>query len=118
MNTAIREAIYERATIESLKLRLRDALRFLILATMLWAEFSVILVWHWSGRSSGPQAHRYFLEWFAAWFLTQEIPLTFASLPYRGGYYTVTSMYRFLNASTTSAAPSRPGIGTARRRAP
>src|SRR5208337_1777580 len=45
----------------------------------------------------GAAAHRYFIRWFLAWFLTQEIPLTFASLPYRGGRYTITSMYAFLN---------------------
>jgi Type IV secretion-system coupling protein DNA-binding domain len=98
VKAAIREAIYERMTIESLKLRLRTALRTVILVTTLWAEFSVFLVWYWAGHECGPQAHRYFFEWFAAWFLTQVIPLTFASLPYRGGHYTVTSMYRFLNA--------------------
>jgi hypothetical protein len=49
----------------------------------------LILVWYWTGRESGPIAHRYFFEWFSAWFLTQVIPLTFASLPYHGGQYTV-----------------------------
>jgi hypothetical protein len=58
---------------------------------------TVCLVWHWTGRYGGPAAHRYFIEWFLAWFLTQKIPLTFASLPYRGGRYTITSMYAFLN---------------------
>ena len=98
MNAAIREAIYESAAIESLKLKLKRALQFLLVVTMMWAEFTVILIWYWSGRDSGPAAHLYFFEWFAAWFLTQVIPLTFASLPYRGGQYTITSMYRFLNA--------------------
>jgi Type IV secretion-system coupling protein DNA-binding domain len=98
MNAAIRQAIYESATIESLKLKLRTALRFLIIVTFMWVEFSLILVWYWTGRDSGPEAHRYFFEWVAAWFLTQIIPLTFASLPYRGARYTITSMYRYLNA--------------------
>ena len=70
MNAAIREAIYERASRESLKLRLRAALRFVIIVTMLWAEFTALLVWYLAGRESGPGAHRYFFEWIAAWFLT------------------------------------------------
>jgi hypothetical protein len=98
MNAAIREAIYQRAGMESVKLKLRAALRFVIIVTMLWAEFTVMLVWYLAGRESGPGAHRYFIEWIAAWFLTQDIPLRFLSLPYHGGHYTITSMYRFLNA--------------------
>lgn len=98
MNAAIREAIHESATIESLKLKLRWTLQMLLAVTAMWAEFSVILIWYWTGRDSGPEAHQYFFEWFTAWFLTQVIPLTFGSLPYGGGRYTITSMYRFLNA--------------------
>jgi hypothetical protein len=34
--------------------------------------------------------------WMLTWFFTEEIPLPFGSVPYRGGRYTIPSMYRFL----------------------
>jgi hypothetical protein len=97
MTPAIRQAIHEHALNASLELRLREALRYLLLTAAIWGEMTVCLVWHWTGQYGGPAAHRYFIRWFLAWFLTQEIPLSFASLPYRGGRYTITSMYAFLN---------------------
>jgi hypothetical protein len=97
MTPAIRQAIHERALLASLELRLRESLRYVLLTAALWAEMTLCLVWHWTAHYGGPAAHRYFIEWFLAWFLTQDIPLTFASLPYRGGRYTITSMYAFLN---------------------
>ena len=97
MTPIIRQAIHEHALYASLEFRLREALRYLLLTAALWVEMSVCLVWHWTGHYGGPAAHRYFIRWFLAWFLTQEIPLTFASLPYRGGRYTIASMYAFLN---------------------
>jgi type IV secretory pathway TraG/TraD family ATPase VirD4 len=97
MTSSIRQAIHERALYASLEFRLREALRCVLLTAALWVEMTVCLVWHWSGHYGGPAAHRYFIRWFLAWFLTQEIPLSFASLPYHGGRYTIASMYAFLN---------------------
>jgi hypothetical protein len=97
MTPAIRRAIHEHTLRASLEFRLREALRYLLLTAVIWVEMTVCLVWHWTGHYGGTAAHRYFIRWFLAWFLTQEIPLTFASLPYRGGRYTITSMYAFLN---------------------
>jgi hypothetical protein len=97
MTPAIRQTIHEHVLLASLELRLREALRYVLLTAALWAEMTLCLVWHWTGHYGGSAAHRYFIRWFLAWFLTQKIPLTFASLPYRGGRYTITSMYAFLN---------------------
>ena len=97
MNDSIRETIGERIALASLEHKLHRALQLILLTLGLWAEVTTGLVWYWSGHYSGAGAHRYFVQWFLAWFFTQEIPLTFASLPYRGGRYTITSMYRFLN---------------------
>jgi hypothetical protein len=97
MTPAIRQAIHEHTLRASLEFRFREALRYLVLTAVIWVEMTACLVWHWTGHYGGPAAHRYFIRWFLAWFLTQEIPLTFASLPYRGGRYTITSMYAFLN---------------------
>ena len=72
-------------------------LRTVLLIALLWALLTVALVWYWTGYYGGPAAHQYFGSWFLAWFLTQEIPLTFASLPYHGRRYTIASMYDFLN---------------------
>jgi hypothetical protein len=97
MTPAIRQAIHEHTLRASLAFRLREALRYLLLTAVIWVEMTVCLVWHWTEHYGGPAAHRYFIRWFLAWLLTQEIPLTFASLPYHGGRYTITSMYAFLN---------------------
>lgn len=97
MTPAIRQAIHEHTLDASLEFRLREALRYLLLTAVIWVEMTVWLVWHWTGHYGGAAAHRYFIRWFLAWFLTQEIPLTFASLPYRGSHYTITSIYAFLN---------------------
>jgi type IV secretory pathway TraG/TraD family ATPase VirD4 len=97
MTRAIRQTIHEHTLRASLEFRLRETLRYLLLTAVIWVEMTVCLVWHWTGHYGGPAAHSYFIRWFLAWFLTQEIPLTFASLPYRGGRYTIASMYAFLN---------------------
>ena len=97
MTPAVRQAIHAHTLRASLEFRLREALRYLLLTAVIWVEMTVCLVWHWTGHYGGAAAHRYFIRWFLAWLLTQEIPLTFASLPYRGGRYTIASMYAFLN---------------------
>lgn len=111
MTPAIRQAIHEHTLRASLEFRLREGLQYILLTAVIWVEMTVCLVWHWTGHYGGAAAHRYFIRWFLAWFLTQEIPLTIASLPYRGGRYTITSMYAFSITSITSAARSLHGIG-------
>ncbi len=73
----------------------RFYLRAQLLAILIWAASDLILVWYFSGRIAG--AHQYFGRWILAWFFTQEVPLYFLSLPYRGGRATIGSMYRYLN---------------------
>lgn len=77
--------------------RLRFYLRIQLLWILLWAASDLLFIWYFSGRLSGPGAHRYFGRWFMAWLFTQELPLYFLSLPYRGQRCTIGSMYRYLN---------------------
>lgn len=97
MNAYVDRAVRRRVDLASLHLWAQMALRTLLLIALMWGLLTVALVWYWTGRYGGTDAHLYFGRWFLAWFLTQEIPLTFASLPYNGGRYTITSMYYFLN---------------------
>src|SRR5882757_2152876 len=97
MNAYVDRAIRRRADLASLHVWAQMALRTVLLIVLLWALLTVGLVWYWTGYYGGPTAHLYFASWFLAWFLTQEIPLTFASLPYHGRRYTIASMYNFLN---------------------
>jgi len=97
MNAYVDRAVRRRADLESLHVWVQMALRTALLIALMWGFLTVALVWYWTGRYGGTNAHLYFGRWFLAWFLTQEIPLTFASLPYNGGRYTITSMYYFLN---------------------
>jgi len=79
------------------QLILQMAVRAVLLAGLLWAVMTLGLVWYWTGYYGGPSAHEYFGRWLLAWFFTQEVPLYFLSLPFRGGRYTIGSMYTFLN---------------------
>ena len=97
MNAYVDRAVRRRADFASLQVWAQMALRTMLLSVLLWALLTVALVWYWTSYYGGTNAHLYFGRWFLAWFLTQEIPLTFASLPYNGGRYTITSMYYFLN---------------------
>ena len=97
MNAYVDRAIRRRADLASLHVWAQTVLRSVLLIVLIWTFLTLALVWYWTGYYSGPEAHQYFGSWFLAWFLTQEIPLTFASLPYHGRRYTITSMYAFLN---------------------
>jgi len=97
MNAYVDRAVRRRADLASLHVWVQTVLRSVLVIVLLWAFLTLALVWYWTGYYSGPAGHRYFGSWFLAWLLTQEIPLTFASLPYHGRRYTVTSMYAFLN---------------------
>jgi len=97
MNAYVDRAVRRRADLASLHIWAQMALRTVLLFVLLWTFLTLALVWYWTGYYRGPAAHLYFGSWFLAWFLTQEIPLPFASLPYHGRRYTVTSMYAFLN---------------------
>ena len=97
MNGYVDRAVRRRADLASLQVWVQMALRIALFITLLWAFLTVALVWYWTGYYGGSDAHLYFGRWFLAWFLTHEIPLTFASLPYNDGRYTITSMYYFLN---------------------
>lgn len=79
-------------------------LRIALAAAGLWALSTLALVWYWTGHYCGPLAHRYFGRWILAWFLTEQLPIPFASLPYRGRHYPVESMYQFLNEKIYSAS--------------
>ncbi len=97
MNAYVDRAIRRRADLASLHVWAQTVLRSVLLIVLIWTFLTLALVCYWTGYYSGPEAHQYFGSWFLAWFLTQEIPLTFASLPYHGRRYTITSMYAFLN---------------------
>ncbi len=97
MNAYVDRAIRRRADLASLHVWAQTVFRSVLLIVLIWTFLTLALVWYWTGYYSGPEAHQYFGSWFLAWFLTQEIPLTFASLPYHGRRYTITSMYAFLN---------------------
>jgi hypothetical protein len=97
MRLAIREDFDDNPAIEALRRRLRGVLLWLLTLTAVWIELTVTMVFYWSVRATGPAAHRYFFRWFIAWFLTQVVALTFASLPYHGRQYPVIRVYRFLN---------------------
>ncbi len=86
-----------RAGGAALQMSLQISVRAVLLAVLLWAVMTLGLVWYWTGYYGGPGAHQYFGRWVLAWFFTQEVPLFFLSLPYRGGRYTIDSMYNFLN---------------------
>jgi Type IV secretion-system coupling protein DNA-binding domain len=97
MNVYVDRAVRRRADLASMHVWAQMTLRTILLIVLLWALLTVGLVWYWTGYYGGLAPHQYFVNWFLAWLLTQEIPLTFASLPYNGGRYTITSMYYFLN---------------------
>ena len=97
MNASVNRAVRRRADLASLHVWAQMALRTVLLIIVLWTLLTLALVWFWTAYYSGPAAHQYFGSWFVAWFLTQAIPLTFASLPYRGHRYPIASMYDFLN---------------------
>jgi Type IV secretion-system coupling protein DNA-binding domain len=97
MNAYVDRAVRRRADLASLHVWAQMALRTVVLIALLWTLLTVALVWYWTGHYGGLAAHQYFGSWFLAWFLTQVIPLTFASLPYRGRRYPIASMYDFLN---------------------
>src|SRR5271166_1236529 len=97
MTAYVDRAVRRRAGLASLHIWAQMALRTVLLIILMWGLLTVALVWYWTGRYGGTDAHLYFGRWFLAWLLTQQIPLTFASLPYNGGRYTITGMYYFLN---------------------
>jgi hypothetical protein len=72
------------------------AARAVVVALLSWALLTFALVWYWTGYYSGVATHRYFWLWILTWFFTDLIPLPFGSVPYRGGRYTIPSMYPFL----------------------
>ncbi len=96
MNFARSAARYETAR-TSFGMLAQFVLRIVLAAAGLWALSTFALVWYWTGRYCGPLAHRYFGRWILAWFFTEQLPVPFASLPYRGRHYPVESMYQFLN---------------------
>jgi hypothetical protein len=97
MNAYVVRAVRRRADLASLHVWAQTVLRSVLLIVLLWTFLTLALVCYWTGYYAGLGAHQYFGSWFLAWLLTQEIPLTFASLPYHGRRYTITSMYAFLN---------------------
>jgi hypothetical protein len=92
-----RPAVRYEAARSSAAMTLRLALRLSLIWIGICALSDVFFVWYWSGHFGGPLAHRYFGRWFLAWLFTQKFPLCFLSLPYRGGRYTIGSVYVFLN---------------------
>jgi hypothetical protein len=96
MRTLIHRAVGWRADSASLSMWAQLAARAVAVTLTLWALLTLALVWFWTGYYGGPAAHRYFGRWMLTWFFTEEIPLPFGSVPYRGGRYTIPSMYRFL----------------------
>jgi type IV secretory pathway TraG/TraD family ATPase VirD4 len=76
---------------------LRFCLRVQLLWFVVWTLLDLLLVWYWTGHIHGPGAHQYFGRWMLAWCFTQEVPLPFLTLPYRGGRATIDSMYAYLN---------------------
>ena len=92
-----RTAIRYELSCGSAAMLLRLYLRIQLLWILIWAASDLFLVWYWAGRVSGPGAHEYFCRWILAWLFTQKVPLYFLSLPYRGGRYTIGSMYLYLN---------------------
>jgi len=92
-----RKAIRYELSCGSAAMLLRLYLRIQLLWILIWAASDLFLVWYWAGGASGLGAHEYFGRWILAWFFTQKVPLYFLSLPYRGGRYTIGSMYLYLN---------------------
>ena len=95
----IRErAVRWRAGVTSLQMWAQMAMRMLVIAACsghLCGRARVVLGWPlWRFA-----AHEYFGRWILAWVFTQVLPLSFLSLPYRGGRYPAGSMYEFLNRS-------------------
>jgi hypothetical protein len=95
---------YEAQRVSSAML-LRVVVRSLILAAAAWAAATSALVWYWTGYYCGPIAHQYFTEWVVGWFFTEELPVPFLSLPYRGSRYPVDTLYGFLNQHVFKASP-------------
>ncbi len=96
MRPHIRRAVGWRTETASLSVWTQFAARALAVTVTLWAVLTLAMVWIWTGRYGGPAAHNYFGTWILTWFFTEEIPLPFGSVAYRGGRYTIPSMYRFL----------------------
>ena len=91
------DAVLRRADMASLQLWSQTALRIVLAIALVWALITTSLVWYWVGHYGGPPAHEYFGRWVLAWFFTEIIPLPFGSIPYKGGRYTIDSMYRYLS---------------------
>ena len=96
MRAQIHRAVGWRADSASLSMWTQLAARAVAVTVTFWALLTLALAWFWTGRYGGAAAHRYFVRWMLTWFFTEEIPLPFGSVPYRGGRYTIPSMYRFL----------------------
>lgn len=82
---------YEAQRVSSAML-VRALVRSLIVAAAAWAAATSALVWYWTGYYCGPLAHQYFTEWVVGWFFTEELPVPFLSLPYRGARYPVDTL--------------------------
>lgn len=91
------DAVLRRADMASLQVWTQTALRIVLAIALVWALITTVLVWYWMGHYGGPPAHEYFGRWVLAWFFTEIIPLPFGSIPYKGGRYTIDSMYRYLS---------------------
>lgn len=96
MRAHIHRAVGWRADSASLSMWTQLVARAVAVTVTFWALLTLALVWFWTGHYGGPAAHRYFARWMLTWFFTEEIPLPFGSVPYRGGRYTIPIMYRFL----------------------
>jgi type IV secretory pathway TraG/TraD family ATPase VirD4 len=91
------DAILRRADMSTFGVWMQTALRIVLGVALLWAAITIALVWYWTGYYSGPAAHEYFGRWVLSWFFTEIVPLPFGSIPYKGGRYTIASMYGYLS---------------------
>ena len=96
MRAAVYQAVRWRAGGASLAIWTHMAARVVIVTALVWAALTFGLVWYWTGYYGDVAAHRYFWLWILTWFFTEIIPLPFGSVPYRGGRYTIPSLYPFL----------------------
>jgi hypothetical protein len=91
------DAVLRRADMASLQVWTQTALRIVLAIALVWALITTSLVWYWMGHYGGPPAQECFGRCVLAWFFTEIVPLPFASIPYKGGRYTIDSMYRYLS---------------------
>jgi hypothetical protein len=96
MSAGVYRAVRWRSDGASLALWTQMAARVAVVMTLVWAALTFGLVWYWTGYYGGVAAHRHFRLWILTWFFSEIIPLPFGSVPYRGGRYTIPSMYPFL----------------------